>query len=405
MIFSIAWRNVWRNKIRSLVIMVAVALGLTGGIFATAFMTGMVDQRITKAISTEIAYIQIHHPDFRQSNDIQKIIDDADNALSDIRQIEHVSGASGRTIIYSMASSAETATGVKIVGIDTAAEKSVSNVYTKIKEGSYFAESRRNPIVIGQKLSEKLKIKMGSKIILTVQDLENNITAGAFRVVGIFETFNDIFDEGNVYVLNKDIKRLTDIPDQAAHEIAISVDNDENTLFVQDKIKGLYDQYEILNWKEISPEMSYLTETMGVYMYIFIIIILLALLFGIINTMLMVVLERIKELGMLMAIGMNKLRVFLMIMTETIFLALTGGVFGIILGWLIAKYFEHNALDLSIWSVGYRSLGYDPFVYLKVEYQYLFIVAILVFFTGIVAALYPAYKALQNDPADALRIE
>jgi ABC-type antimicrobial peptide transport system permease subunit len=119
----------------------------------------------------------------------------------------------------------------------------------------------------------------------------------------------------------------------------------------------------------------------------------------------MVVLERIKEHGMLMAIGMNKLRIFLMIMTETIFLALTGGIFGIIFGWLISKYFEKNALDLSMWSVGYRSLGFDPFVYLKIEYQYLVTVAVLVFFTGIIAALYPAYKALQNDPADALRIE
>jgi len=128
-------------------------------------------------------------------------------------------------------------------------------------------------------------------------------------------------------------------------------------------------------------------------------------LFGIINTMLMVVLERIKEIGMLMAIGMNRMRVFMMIVLESIFLSLTGGVIGVLLGAGISKYFETHRIDLSMWGEVYKDLGYDPYVYTSLQFPLLVNVTILVIITGIIASLYPAYKALQNDPADALRIE
>jgi ABC-type antimicrobial peptide transport system permease subunit len=140
-------------------------------------------------------------------------------------------------------------------------------------------------------------------------------------------------------------------------------------------------------------------------MYVFILIILLALLFGIINTMLMVVTERTKEIGMLMAVGMHKFRIFSMIVVESVMLSLVGGVFGIILGTIASKINEKYPVDLSMWSEGYEQLGYDAFVYTTLQPEFLVNVTILVILTGIIAALYPAYKALKNDPADALRIE
>jgi ABC-type antimicrobial peptide transport system permease subunit len=131
----------------------------------------------------------------------------------------------------------------------------------------------------------------------------------------------------------------------------------------------------------------------------------LALLFGIINTMLMVVLERTKELGMLMAIGMNRFRVFRMIVLETVLLTLVGGVTGTLAGSAISKYFETHAIDMSLWAEGYSQLGYDTLVYASIDVSLMISVIIMVIITGIIAAIYPAYKALKHDPAEALRIE
>jgi len=118
----------------------------------------------------------------------------------------------------------------------------------------------------------------------------------------------------------------------------------------------------------------------------------------------MVVLERVKEIGMLMAVGMSRLRIFLMILLETVFLSITGGVVGVILGLLISKHFETNAIDLSIVGEGFTEMGYDPFVYTSIDYPLLVNVTILVL-TGVIASIYPAIKALKQDPSEALRSE
>ena len=121
--------------------------------------------------------------------------------------------------------------------------------------------------------------------------------------------------------------------------------------------------------------------------------------------MLMVVMERTKEIGMLMAIGMRKGRIFRMIVVESILLSLVGGILGIIAGAAVATFRSNHPIDLSMWAAGYEALGYDAFVYLDLQPDLLINVTIMVIITGVVAALYPAYKALRNDPADALRIE
>jgi ABC-type lipoprotein release transport system permease subunit len=405
MIFSVAWRNIWRNKVRSLVVIFAVAIGLYAGVWSAAFMKGMMNQRIDKVIKTELSNLQIHNPEFRKTSEFTNYMVDASTLAEEISKMDKVIGASNRIVIQSMVASAETASGVIIMGVDPEKEPMVTNLHEKMIEGAYFEGINRNPVVIGKKLAEKLNVKLRSKIVITVQDLDNNITSGAFRIAGIYSTNNNLYDEGHVFVRYSDLHAITGLPKGAGHEIAISIGNNELLPFVQENVKLMAKDLEVLNWKELSPEMSYLTETMDLYMYIFIIIILLALLFGIINTMLMVVMERRKEIGMLMAIGMQKFKIFRMIVVESIMLSLVGGVVGIIIGAFVARVRSSHPIDLSMWAKGYEALGYDAFVYLHLEPVLLVNVAIMVIITGIIAALYPAYKALKNDPADALRIE
>jgi ABC-type lipoprotein release transport system permease subunit len=405
MIVSLSWRNVWRNKLRSSVIIIATTLGICAGIFSAAFYQGMADQRIEKAIKTELSHIQIHQKEFRNSNEIKDYIPNADKLNQHIIEIPEVEGVSNRIVIFSMVSSAETGSGVKIVGIDPEKERMTTNIHEKLDEGNYFEEKRKNQVLIGQKLAETLKVKLNSKVVITLLDVDNNITYGAFRVVGIFNTVNNNFDESNIFVRNTDLAKLINLPENACHEIAVLVEDNEKVNAVKVQIEEKAHGLEVMSWLDLSPEMSYLNEAMDLFMYIFIVIILLALLFGIINTMLMVVLERVKEIGMLMAVGMNKVRIFLMILLETVFLSLTGGVLGVITGTLITNYFETHPVNLSAWAEAYKDLGYDPFVYTSLNMELLVNVTIMVIVTGILASIYPAYKALKQDPCEALRTE
>ncbi|MGD9931928.1 MAG: ABC transporter permease [Mangrovibacterium sp.] len=193
--------------------------------------------------------------------------------------------------------------------------------------------------------------------------------------------------------------------ENACHEIAVFLNDNLLLDRVNTELTGKLPDLDIKNWREIMPEVYLLESSFNLTMYIFIGIILLALLFGIINTMLMAVLERTKELGMLMAIGMNKSRVFMMILLETVMLSLFGGMWGILLGWLLNAWFGMQGIDLGAWSAAYQSMGFDTLVYTHLPLSISLQIAWMVIVTGILAAIYPAIKALKLKPAEAVRID
>jgi ABC-type lipoprotein release transport system permease subunit len=403
MISSFAWRNLWRNKLRSFVIITAVTLGIFAGIFLISFMNGMLNARIQSIVGTEMSHIQIHKPGFLDNDQFTLQIMNADSILKIVKSTPNVVAASKRVIINSMVATAETGTGVKITGIDPEDEKKVTQISSKVFEGKYLDESGKNPVLISERLATKLKVGLKNKIIITVQDVNMNITGGAFRVVGIYRTDNLMFDDVNIYVRNSDIYRLTGLSGTEAHEIAVMLDKNDNSEATAKVLSGILPDLEVKDWQQLSPEAGYLVSAMNQYMFIFLFIILLALSFGIVNTMLMVILERVHELGMLMAIGMNRVRVFFMIMLETVFLSLTGGVLGIIIGYAVSSYLGKVGIDLYFWKEAFGELGYSTMVYTDIDSKTMILTSLMVIVAGILSSLYPAYKALKLNPSEAIR--
>lgn len=407
MIWSISWRNVWRNKLRSLVVIIAVTLGLIAGVFTTAFMNGMSERRISDAIENEISHVQIHQKGFTSNLDFNLSFPDADSLLGKIESMDQTVAATKRMVVGSMASSAEAGAGIKIIGVIPAEESKVTGIHKKIIHGIYFKNYKRNyPAVIGEKLAEKLKLDIDKKIILTLTDISGHTLQAAFKIAGIYETDNTGFDEMNVFVRFDDMAKLTGFDPGSAHEIAIRLKESSMSEGVASELRKIYPGLDIKDWHETSPELAYLSSMMDQYMYIFVLIILLALCFGIINTMLMAVLERVKEIGMLMAIGMNRIKVFMMIMLESVFLSVTGGLTGIILGYLLSKYYQRHDIPLPVqYAEGFRDMGYSPVVNTIIDFKTIIIIALLVLITGIFSSLFPAWKALKLNPADAIRTD
>lgn len=408
MIWIIAWKNVWRNKLRSLVVILAIAFGLLGGIFSSAVMKGTGDQRVREAIRRELSHIQIHHPSYGQDNDARYVID------GELEKLEHtidtsrvVAAWSPRIKFQAMAASANAGTGVMVLGIDPEKEKEVSDIWSLIPDsnGRWFDGCRGVPVIVGQALAKKLKVKLHSKIVLTFQDMEGNLTGGAFRICGIYRTNNSVFDEMNVYVQRADISPLLGLPAGNCHEIAVRLKDGEVMEQYQKTLMTAFPGLEIRNWKEIDPLVAMLDDFMDLYLYLFLGIILLALGFGIINTMLMAILERTRELGMLAAIGMNKQRIFRMILLESVFLSMTGGIAGIVLGAVTTWYFGRTGIDLGIFAEGFEKLGYSPILYPSLALVYYINLTLMVIGTGILASIYPARQALKLRPAEAIRNE
>ncbi|WP_430810294.1 MULTISPECIES: ABC transporter permease [unclassified Carboxylicivirga] len=405
MILSISWRNVWRSKTRSLVILLAIALGIFTGVFNYAFYNGMAIQRINSAISTEASHIQLHQKGYLEEPDEKNYMPNAINLANSITARDSVKAACARFIVQGMIQSPTTSAGIKVMGVNPDKESQVTNLYTKIIDGAYFAGIKRNPVVIGQKLADKLKLKVRSKVVITFADAAGYISGASFRVAGIYQTSNNMYDNTNAFVRSEDLTALYGADSNAGHEIAVLLNHSDDVPYILSDLKSDYAQLDIKEWREIMPEVSMLESSLDISMYIFMIIILLALTFGIVNTMLMAVLERTKELGMLMSIGMNKSRVFKMIMIETVFLSLIGGVVGIIIGIVVTVATASSGIDISIVSEGFGAMGYDSIVYPVLKIKNVVDVVVMVFVTGMLAAVYPALKALKLKPAEALRID
>lgn len=405
MIWSVSWRNVWRSKTRSLVIITAITLGVFAGVYTVAFMFGWVNQRVASVINTEMSHIQIHQKEYLETNEVHDYILNIDSIKLDIKSMPLVKAVSERVIANCMISSAETGSGVQLMGVIPDEEMLVTNLHEKIVDGEYFEGVKSNPIVIGEKLAEKLNVKVRSKVVVTITEMDGTLTGGAFRVAGIYRTSNSAYDEAKAFVQADDLRRLLKLDSNAGHELAIFIKENGTENQTALEVRNKYPDLETLTWEQLVPDMQLVNENMNLMLYIFVGIILLALGFGIVNTMLMVILERVKELGMLMAVGMNRVRVFSMIVLETVFLSLTGGTIGILLALILTQITGKTGIDLSLWGDGLNSMGYDSIIYPEIGFDSIIGVAIMVIITGVLSAIYPARKAIRLNPAEALRID
>jgi putative ABC transport system permease protein len=406
MIWSIAWRNVWRNKLRSIIMIAAIALGLFAGVFTMAFMQGAVDARIESATKTELAHMQIHAPDFLVNNDVALKIENADELTRQIEVLDSVVAASKRLIAEPFIMAAHGTGGGKLIGVIPEQEKKVTDIWEKIVDGAYLEhDSRMPPVVVGEKLARRLRLNVGTRINVQMVDRNGNLSIKGYRVSGIYRTTNTSYDESTLFVRFQDLQSQLGMEENTAHEIAVLLKNGNEAAAVKPSVQKLAGNYEVQTWKELSPEMSLLTDSMDQYMYVFILIILLALCFGIINTMLMAVLERVKEIGMLMAVGMNKRRIFSMIILESVLLTVSGGILGMLIGSVVTKFFETRPINLAMFAEGLESYGFASQVYTSLQSETLVTIGILVILTGMLSAVWPARKALKLNPAEATRTE
>lgn len=253
--------------------------------------------------------------------------------------------------------------------------------------------------------SKAVDYRLRNKVQLTLSDREGNPIHAIFRVCGIYKTTNTGFDQMSVFVNAGELAKLYGDDDILVHEVAILLNNIDDAGKVRDRLIPLAAGNSVRTWKELAPDAAVMNDFMIIYYFLFIGIIMLALAFGIINTMLMSVLERTKELGMLMAIGMNRRRVFTMIMLETVFLTAVGALAGILLGWAVTGAFGRTGIHMAGWGEGFEAIGFAATVYPIVTPGFIAFTAAMVIITAILSSLWPARKALKLVPVEALRTE
>lgn len=400
----IAWRNLWRSKVRSGVVIAAMSIGIWAAIFLSGFSIGLNEQRTNSALSTYLGYAQVHANGWSDEPA-------ADMLILNIEEVEDAGAStpgfvaqSARLVQSGMANSSRGSLGVMILGVDPAQDTLVSDLHTRIVEGEYLPEFRRvAKAYVGEAFAEELHLEVGKKFTVTFQSANGYLTTENFSVGGIYRTVSSAFDKMTILIPKAYMADKMGVGSDEAHEIVLKTTSKEAADTWAAAMSADFANLEVESWRDVSPELGYADDMMATSLYIFISIIIFAITFGILNTMLMAILERKRELGMLMAVGMNQRRTFFMVVIETLFLGGVGAPLGILIGHITLVISSKSGFDLSAVGDGLNSFGMDAIVYPSTVPDYYLGISLLVVLMTLLASLIPAFRAINLKPVEAIR--
>ncbi len=403
MLIKLAWRNLWRNKTRTGIMLGTIVFGLLGVVAIMGFMNGIMDSMLSNTILWQTSHVQIHRKSFTDNPDLNALIPEPQKLIPIIKGRTDIEQIATRFLVEGMIASARSSKGIKINGVDLEEERKITPLSSHIKEGEWLSWEGRNPVLVSEKIVERLKLKIGSKVVLTFSDINNEIAGAAFRVRGIFKTPSSGFDDGNVYVRKSDLMKLARV--EGVHEIAILLKESSPGAikqFLQAIQSELPHEIQAQGWQELQPMLASMQSSMTKSNTLILAVFVLAMGFGIVNILLMSVFDRTREFGVLMAVGMQKNRIFMLILYEGLFLGVLGALLGVIASVTLILILNHTGLDLSMMSDALSGYGVDTTLYPRVklsEYQY---IAMMVVFASLIAAIYPARQVLKKQPVQAM---
>ena len=406
----LAWRNIWRNPRRTIVILLAVIIGVWSMIFLGSLMRGMETQMVRNSISTLTGSIQIHHRNYRNDPVVENSMDDIDNLDKALSTSLGQGGAlwAKRIRVNAVASNARHSGGVILVGIEPEKEAKISFIGKAVTSGRYLKSEDKNKIIVGRAFLKKFNTKIGNKLILMSQDTKKEIASKAFRIVGIFSAESESVEKQFIFVPISQADGMLKMGDKIS-EVSIilprlDITGKEETRIAR-KLKAAIsnDTYHVETWQQLLPMINAYLEMSGFFLYIWYFVVFVAMGFGIVNTTLMAIFERMREFGLMKALGMKPFQVIKGVVTETFFLLVIGITVGNILGFLSVAAIARNGIDLSALAAGVEMWGIPRKLYPEIWAQDVAVAGLVVLVLGLLVSLYPAFKAARFTPTQAMR--
>ncbi len=401
---KIAWRNITRNRKRSSITLSAVGFGLGALIFIWAFVDGAHQQMIENYTSLISGHIQIHSKGFHQKQQLETYITQPEEITLQLKENPHVLAFSPRIKATGLVSSPEHSAGVYILGIDPKHEKEVSTINKKIKKGTFLQENSDKEIMLGIRLAENLNAGLDEKIVIMSQALDGSIAAGAFHVKGLLDTGTEEIDKGVVIITHKAAEDLFVMHGRTS-EIAIRLRDVEDSQKVSALIRKELNspELEVLSWQEVSAVLEQWIEFDNGFIYLIVLVVMVVVAIGILNTVLMGVFERTREFGILLALGTKRKQIIEMVTWESLFLGVIGSLLGSIFGILLTMQLGKTGINLTMVSSALTSFYMDPYIYPVSKTLHIVISVVLVLVTSVIVSIYPAWHAANLKPVEAIR--
>lgn len=400
-LIQLAWRNLWRNHRRTLIMLIAIIIGVWAMIFMTALMRGMVDQMLKDGIQSLPGMVQIHNSEYRDDPSIENSLEAPGAELLSALNSPLVFGWSSRVRVPAMISSEQGSRGVILVGIDPIAELSLGFDAGSINQGRFLEDAGDKGLIIGHKLLQRLETRLGKRVAVMSQDPDNNVADRGFRIVGVYKASLESQEEQFIYAGRDIVQALLKIGTQVS-EIAINGEDYRDVAALQQLISATAPAgAEVLPWMELNSYLSMMLGMMDGVVLVWIIVIFLALSFGLANTLMMAVFERVREIGLMQALGMRPASILYQILVESLLLLLLGLLLGNLLA--IATILPlRDGIDVSAVAKGMEMMGAGSTLYPALKIRDLVTANVVVIILGLLTSLLPAWRASRYRPVEAI---
>ena len=406
MVIKLAFRNLRRHLRRTIITVAAIGLGTGLALFSIGLGDGGHRQMIENGVRIGQGHLTVQRDGFLESPSSSLYLEDPASLLAVIRNSPFVENAFPRIRGEGILATAAGAEGVMFQGIDPSSPGEAVIFRDSLSEGEFLADYNAARIYLGAKLAERLKLKLGKKVVLTTQDAAGEITSTLLRVQGIFRSGSGSID-GSICIIPIGFLQEALNMGEGVTSIAIYLSNPfkQEQAFEEIASQLPPGQARLFEWGVLQPDLRDYVVIDDAFGYMIYAVILLIVAIGVLNTVLMSVMERRREIGILTAVGMEGGHIMAMILVETVFITLIGIVFGLAIGLGVNWYFSTYGLDLSTWSPEEWSLAgtvIDPVLRSHLRPHRAFGLCFLVFLLTVTMGIYPAWKASRTLPVEAM---
>ena len=401
---QMALRSVFRNPRRSVITASATAFGLAAYLFLYAFADGFFEQMIQNSTRQLSGHVQVMKAG--QAVDLSPAlrIVDSPALLGQLRARPEVEAAAPRVVLRAMVANPGKSLPVELVGIAPEQERAVTELSGYMKQGTYVQPGEKG-IVIGQKLAEELNARLGDKLVITVQQAGGDLASGAQPIRGIYRTGSDLFDSEYAFIGIDAARRLGGLQGDQASRIALRLSDRAGSAALARALNQSLsrDGLVAMDWEALLPVVVQMVEMSQVDFYLILSVVFVVVAIGVMNTMVMSVMERTRELGVMLALGTRGGQLLLTILFEALFLAVLGMVAGSVVGGALVFWLNRTGINLSSISGALETIpGITDRVYPVLMFDHVWLPSLLLFLCSVTVALYPAWRAARLDPVEAI---
>ena len=398
---KMSWRNLWRNPTRTNVTITAVALCIAILIIFQSLIIGLIGKAVYNTTNLVVGEVQIHAAGYLDDRSIYK-------SLKNVEEIRAVSkenniGMVERSYGFGLISSGTKSAGTQFWGIDPESELKYFDFANHIDEGNFLTKTSLKKVVLGNKLARSLAAELGTELVIFVQGADGSLGNELFYVTGILGNVADNIDRGAAIILRDDFDTLFST-NNFIHEIALNSKGKLEAEEIQKLMSVKATGAAVETWKELMPTIAIMTEKMSVFMLtIFSLIFTIAASLGVMNTLVMSTYDRMKEFGIIRAIGATPWLIIRQVSLEAILLTFLASIIGTVIGLSIAIYLQVYGIDISgKGNLAFGGIVFDPIWRASVSLKSVFLPVVLMMLTSIVASIYPASIAARIKPVEAI---